>query len=111
MEIDTLEDMYDAIFHLKVRGAPAIGIFAAYGIYCLSQKIVDQEYDAFYEAFTGYMKYLESSRPTAVNLSWALERMRPVSYTHLLCTMQRFHSTLWDLMRFFTQNRTVNIKK
>lgn len=86
LEIDTLEDMYDAIFHLKVRGAPAIGIFAAYGIYCLSQKIVDQEYDAFYEAFTGYMKYLESSRPTAVNLSWALERMRRVVTENSQCS-------------------------
>ena len=35
LTLGTVEEMYDAIFHLKVRGAPAIGIFAAYGLYCL----------------------------------------------------------------------------
>lgn len=72
----TKEEMYDAIFSLKVRGAPAIGIFAAYALYCLSQKITEREYDKFYKKFAEYAAYLESSRPTAVNLSWALKRMK-----------------------------------
>lgn len=76
LTLDTKEEMYDAIFHLKVRGAPAIGIFAAYGIYCLSRKMEEKEYDKFYKRFAEYADYLESSRPTAVNLSWALQRMK-----------------------------------
>lgn len=76
LTLDTAEEMYDAIFHLKVRGAPAIGIFAAYGVYCLSRKITEKGYDKFYQKFAKYADYLESARPTAVNLSWALDRMR-----------------------------------
>ncbi len=76
LTLNTAGEMYDAIFRLKVRGAPAIGIFAAYGIYCLSRQIAEKEYDGFYKKFAEYADYLESSRPTAVNLSWALGRMR-----------------------------------
>lgn len=76
LTLSTAEEMYDAILRLKVRGAPAIGIFAAYGIYCLSRKISETEYSVFYKKFAAYADYLESARPTAVNLSWALGRMR-----------------------------------
>lgn len=69
------KDMHDAIFHLKVRGAPAIGIFAGYAAYCLSQQIETEDYEEFYQQFVKCKDYLNSSRPTAVNLSWALERM------------------------------------
>lgn len=76
--LGTLEDIYDAIFQLKVRGAPAIGICAAYGIYCLAQTIETDDYKTFFEKFCEYSNYLNSSRPTAVNLSWALNRMTAV---------------------------------
>lgn len=78
LTLETAEDIYDAIFHLKVRGAPAIGICAGYGIYCLAQKIQTKDYDEFYDKFISYKDYLDSSRPTAVNLSWALNRMEQV---------------------------------
>ena len=76
LTVEKAEDMFDAIYYLKVRGAPAIGIFAAYSIYCLSQTISEQNYDGFLGRFVEYAEYLNSSRPTAVNLSWALERMK-----------------------------------
>ena len=63
---------------LKVRGAPAIGVCAAYGIYILSRKICTDDYSTFYRQFHRYKEYLDSSRPTAVNLNWALERMEGV---------------------------------
>ena len=69
------EDVYDAIFRLKVRGAPAIGICAGYAIYVLAQKMPADSREAFDEEFLRVKEYLNSSRPTAVNLSWALDRM------------------------------------
>lgn len=74
LELSTAEEMYDAIRTLAVRGAPAIGIFAGFAMYVLAQQL-PQTRPAFDEAFTEMAAYLNSSRPTAVNLSWALKRM------------------------------------
>lgn len=82
LTLDTAEDIFDAIFELRVRGAPAIGICAGYGIYVLARSIETEDYDAFLEKFVNYKDYLNSSRPTAVNLSWALNRMEHVVLSH-----------------------------
>lgn len=76
--IDDEEQMYDAIKTLAVRGAPAIGIFAAYGIYVLSLKCDIPDREDFYREMKRKADYLVSSRPTAVNLSWAVNRMLAV---------------------------------
>ena len=78
LELDNAEDIYEAIFRLKVRGAPAIGICAGYGIYVLARQIDTEDFDTFYKEFKQKRNYLDSSRPTAVNLSWALNRMERV---------------------------------
>ncbi|QQK07218.1 S-methyl-5-thioribose-1-phosphate isomerase [Miniphocaeibacter halophilus] len=78
LELKTAKEMYDAIFELKVRGAPAIGICAAYSIYILAKNINADDYNEFLSVFKENKEYLNSSRPTAVNLSWALERMEKV---------------------------------
>ena len=78
LTLTTVEEFYEAILKLRVRGAPAIGICAAYGMYCLAQTIDTTEYEAFHKKFHEYKEYLNSSRPTAVNLSWALNRMEQV---------------------------------
>ena len=75
LTLSTAQEMYDAIKSLAVRGAPAIGICAGYSIYCLAQQIEADNFDDFYVQFKKYKDYLDSSRPTAVNLSWALNRM------------------------------------
>ena len=77
-EIDNLKDAYDAIKKLEIRGAPAIGIFAGYVMYILSLKDRDLVFEEFYKNFKNNKEYLNSSRPTAVNLSWALNRMDKV---------------------------------
>lgn len=82
LTLSTAKDLYDAIFELKVRGAPAIGICAAYGIYILSRMIHTEDYSEFYKRFRENKEYLNSSRPTAVNLSWALNRMERVVTDH-----------------------------
>ncbi len=73
--IDNLEDAYQAIKKLEIRGAPAIGIFAGYTMYILSLKDINLDFDTFYNNFKKNKEYLNSSRPTAVNLSWALNRV------------------------------------
>ena len=74
----TREEMYEAIRLLQIRGAPAIGICAGYCIYVLSRQWEGADYETFLEQFRREKAYLNSSRPTAVNLSWALERMEKV---------------------------------
>ena len=75
---DTDEDCFDAILKLKVRGAPCIGIFAGYAMYVLCQKYQDKPYAEFAAEYKRQSAYLNSSRPTAVNLSWALKRMEKI---------------------------------
>ena len=71
----TAQEIWDAIYLLKVRGAPAIGVAAAMGIYVLAKNIETEDFEEFYREFCRYKEYLDSARPTAVNLSWALKRM------------------------------------
>ena len=78
IELHTAREIWDAIYLLKVRGAPAIGVCAAFGIFLLANRIETEDFEAFYKQFTEYKEYLDSSRPTAVNLSWALKRMDAV---------------------------------
>lgn len=82
LTLKTAKDIYDAIFELKVRGAPAIGICAGFGIYILAKTIKSRDYPEFYQQFCKYREYLDSARPTAVNLSWALSRMEQVVVAH-----------------------------
>ncbi|MBV1758313.1 MAG: S-methyl-5-thioribose-1-phosphate isomerase [Dethiosulfatibacter sp.] len=71
----TKESIWEAINKLEVRGAPAIGIAAAYGIYVVMNQSFSIDFDTFSEEFQSIKAYLASSRPTAVNLFWALDRM------------------------------------
>lgn len=69
------DGIYEAIKDMIVRGAPAIGVTAAYGIYLMIKDSREDNFDKFYEFMKQKSKFLNSSRPTAVNLSWALNRM------------------------------------
>ena len=74
LRIHEEEVAWKAIKLLQVRGAPAIGIFAGYSMYVLAQRYEELPYPEFLEKFRKQADYLNSSRPTAVNLSWALKR-------------------------------------
>jgi methylthioribose-1-phosphate isomerase len=71
-----VDAVFEAIRSLRVRGAPAIGIAAAYGLVIALQSKVSADEAAFFEAVKLQHDYLASSRPTAVNLFWALDRMQ-----------------------------------
>lgn len=82
LRIEKIEDIFEAIRFLRVRGAPAIGVCAAYGIALTASRIDTQDYETFLAAFREQKKYLASSRPTAVNLFWALDRMERTLLAH-----------------------------
>ena len=72
--METKEDDWDAIHTLKVRGAPAIGVAAAYGLYVSTRDFAGTRVKEFREYVRETSAYLNTARPTAVNLSWALKR-------------------------------------
>ena len=70
IELRSAKEIWDAIYLLQVRGAPAIGVAAAMGIYVLARDIAGEtgeDYESFYREFTEKKEYLNSARPTAVN--------------------------------------------
>lgn len=71
----TAENVWEAIYQLKVRGAPAIGAAAGYGLCVAIKKQQHLALDDFLAHIKTQVAYLDSSRPTAVNLGWALKRM------------------------------------
>lgn len=71
----SVDHLFEAIRSLRVRGAPAIGVSAAYGIVTGTQRARSASVDEFLQAVRSVAEHLATSRPTAVNLFWALERM------------------------------------
>ena len=78
LSISKAGDIWEAIYSLRVRGAPAIGVTGGYAYYVLADQIETEDKDEFVAKCTEMMEYINSSRPTAVNLSWALNRMHGV---------------------------------
>jgi len=74
--------MWEAIKKLRVRGAPAIGIAAAYGLYLGVRELHENNYSSFEIEVKRISEYLNSARPTAVNLSWALHRIQSTLHAH-----------------------------
>lgn len=74
--LKTTDQICHAIRTLQVRGAPAIGVAAGYGAYLGAKQAPDTDFSAFYAGFSQVCDRLSAARPTAVNLSWAVERMR-----------------------------------
>ena len=71
-----VESVALAIRDLKVRGAPAIGVTAAMGVALGAQSIASTEYEPFSKTILAICDRLAATRPTAVNLFWAIDRMK-----------------------------------
>ncbi len=93
-KLETIDAVWHAIHQLKVRGAPLIGVTGAYGVLIGLKDSLEYGMEPFKVHATKIIDYLEEARPTAVNLSWALNRMRHVigNYTGVYC------SELYDLL-------------
>ena len=79
LHLTDIRGIWNAIKTLQVRGAPAIGIAAAFGLYLSALHINANDYPAFMAGLKASRDYLNSARPTAVNLSWALNRLYRVA--------------------------------
>ncbi len=78
MICDSYEKIYSAIKDMVVRGAPAIGVTAAYGIAIAANQYSGKSESDFHDFLKKAIARIESSRPTAVNLFWALKRMQKI---------------------------------
>ena len=76
IDCKNVQSVWDAIKRLSVRGAPAIGIAAAYGVVIGLQDVVEDSKANYLKRLETTADHLAKSRPTAVNLFWALDRMR-----------------------------------
>ena len=79
LDLSRAEDLYEAIASLRVRGAPAIGIFAGYAMYVLALQSPSRFYSDFIEDCQRIHDYLNAARPTAVNLKHMLDRQLAVA--------------------------------
>lgn len=78
-EYKSLDSVWEAIRVMKVRGAPAIGVAAAYGVYLGIKDAKETSFEDFWARMQKGTDYLATSRPTAVNLFWAIDRMKAVA--------------------------------
>ncbi len=79
LDCQMVEQVFEAIQLLRVRGAPAIGVAAAYGVVLGLRDAASGERPTFDERLNAVIDRLAASRPTAVNLFWALDRQRKVA--------------------------------
>ena len=75
-ECKDFRDVDFAIHDMVVRGAPAIGATAAYGVVLAAKEFLDLEKEEFFKEMEKALEQLYNSRPTAVNLMWAISKMR-----------------------------------
>lgn len=95
----SVEELHEAIRVLATRGAPLLGITAAYGL-CLGLKdFHGEDTEAFFSEIKRVSDFIRSSRPTAVNLFWALERMRLVAEKHTDKTVSELRALLFEEAR------------
>lgn len=74
--------MWEAIKKLRIRGAPAIGIAAAYGFYLGVKDLPENSFQSFWVEVERVGEYLQTARPTAVNLQWAVNRIKTTIQAH-----------------------------
>ena len=87
--------MWDAIQVMKVRGAPAIGV-SAYGVYLGVKEFAESTEEGFMDEVRKVCTYLATSRPTAVNLFWALERMESVAADNIHLSISQLKDRLLE---------------
>lgn len=110
LTLTTLQQMWDAIKLLQVRGAPAIGVFAGYAMAVLAQYNKSTKYEKFKETFDQQADYLNTARPTAVNLSWALQRMKTYVAEHKEDTKVLQKDLIAEAKRIDEENIAMNQK-
>ena len=93
----SIRQVINAIKKLAIRGAPAIGLAIAMGLALEAQKIKAGDIRDFVRQFDKLCKKASSARPTAVNLVWAIERMRAVIIENPGANVEFLKSALWEV--------------
>jgi len=111
-DYDTVEGVWEAIKAMKVRGAPAIGITAAYGLYLGVKDVPDHSsFEHLCQVLEEKAAYLATSRPTAVNLFWALDRVKHTAAAHKNLTVPGIKEKLLaEAMAIHKEDREINRK-
>ena len=97
VKLTTLEEVWKAIKTLMVRGAPAIGVCAAFGIYMYAKRMEQEEKNSFMNKVYSAKQYLETSRPTAVNLFWALDEMMQTAVNAADATVEEVNTLVSEI--------------
>lgn len=111
LRLSKIEDFHKAIYLLQVRGAPAIGVAAGFAMYLAARKIKAETFDDFMIQLEKDKAYLNSARPTAVNLSWALNRMEATARKHSADSPDKVLEALYEeAMRIRTEDEKSCLK-
>ncbi len=106
----TIKSGWGAIKKLKIRGAPLIGVFAAYCI-CIHLRNLPDEKDIFFKQLKQALNYLKNCRPTAVNLSWAVERLEKVSLENRQKTVKQIKKMIIKEAKLIHREDILTCKK
>ena len=107
---ETIEQVWESIKLLRVRGAPAIGVAGAYGLLVGIKPFRDRPLAEFFGILKQQAAYLNSSRPTAVNLSWSLQRMTDFAESRLsrvADAAQLYQTLVAEACRIHAEDRAI----
>ncbi len=110
-ECTNFREVCEAIRKMKIRGAPAIGIAGALGVLLGARDSKAQDFAGFQEEFSAICDDLVETRPTAVNLDWAIERMREVVRKNRTDSLENLKNLLErEAIKIFEQDQDINRK-
>ncbi len=109
VDCKTIDDVEHAIKTMIIRGAPAIGVAAAMGVSLGADTITASSFDEFYSTMEKQCNKLGKSRPTAVNLAWAIKRMKQVAQDSKDLPISELKSRLRDeALTILTEDISIN---
>lgn len=111
LEIKDLKTLWQAIKELKVRGAPALGAAAGFGVYLGLKDLKTEDFRQFNRKSEEVISYISSSRPTAKNLFWGLSRMRDVVLAHAHDTIPAVKKALFQETRKIVSEDMASCRK
>ena len=105
--LEHYQQVIEAIQGMKIRGAPALGVAAAYGMAMAAQQIQTADHSGFLATLEEAGEEIVSARPTAVNMSWAVRRMLDVARSELNMGQIR-NVLLWEAKQIHEEDEQIN---
>jgi len=109
LDITEIPALCEAITSLRIRGAPALGVAAAFGMVLGSQHYPEENSDAFFANLRKTGDILKATRPTAVNLGWAVDKMQAAADAHKMASVSTVKEALLkEARRLYEADRDIN---